>query len=1105
MAIDFSRYNLQPQNTTPSSTAPKTPIDFSKYNLKSTQSETQPETSFTEDAVNAITGGFSKAGGALLHAVMPESINKQMLPGNKVSTITGKQEDIAGYREGKKLTGSEAAKDYAGTALELASYTPVGRGAKAVTAGVKGVAKLTATQLAKEGMISGALQGAGEAMQENKDLASTIGSAAAGGVIGGVAGPVLGKTAEYGGKKIVRGVEKALSPVTAYTKSAIENVKKAIPVTTLMKPGQFVKQPEKSLRALRVIHDMSPEITITREGGEQVPFNPKTADYIDTNEAVVQTKQKLFKGISDAYKEMTGKGFTLDPNGSFKIDGKESKLNDYLIHLKASPTTTYEEKNAIEQIMNEMTNMTHADGGIPAEYLQEYMPKLSLRSQPGYGNSSALSAKMNAKLQGILSDYVDQQFEKIDVPQLRKLKDDYASIKSVERFIFNEAKKEARKLDTSIASNLGDYGNAEMLSAFVNAARAATGDTTALGQLAKGAAIKGMSMYRKAVGDRSNFLRKAFEDIEKIKARESSGPGAIEATVHEIKQGVKRGAFGGSIDFNAEIPLKKDKYTRDVVGKFAKDNAPMTYIPRDVKITDEHMAHLSAVNKILHSNGTDEMKAIQLDRYTPFFKQLGLDIKEIKKEYLPTIADLMDEAEVKRMNADMGTPGVKTMNERFADKKELPKYVGESDLTIKTLEKLKGKSLVSKEYIANLAKNPDLKQSERDVINGILEQYPEGNVNVNDFAQKIKAELLPLERKVVGEGKNLSKYESISLPDDLRGSVKNYTENIYASPIKTSAGNVHFGGSKAGENYFGHTRVEDMADNKTRRVIEVQSDLYQKGRLEGEKGYPKTAEYKGKEYVVMNVNNQYVTLGDISNLGKPLSSFPAVNEVKVDDVKFNYDQNRVKDVAKLAQYNDPTAHFRMIREEIKKAAEDGKTKLQFPTGETAMKIEGLGVNSDNWLTDTGRVSNRMTVADLRVGREISQPAGDPWIITDVLGDGKFKAVPKRNLDQEIENFSKVKEKPTPQMLYDYLSDYKETFDISGKVNTNNPIYKFYEKEVQKYLKKFGGTPVVDDKGVSWIEVPIKKEQAKMPVEAFGVLPVGAAALGGEKSKDTKKK
>lgn len=31
----------------------------------------------------------------------------------------------------------------------------------------------------------------------------------------------------------------------------------------------------------------------------------------------------------------------------------------------------------------------------------------------------------------------------------------------------------------------------------------------------------------------------------------------------------------------------------------------------------------------------------------------------------------------------------------------------------------------------------------------------------------------------------------------------------------------------------------------------------------------------------------------------------------------------------------------MAREEIAKAVKDGKTKVQFPTGETAMKIEGL--------------------------------------------------------------------------------------------------------------------------------------------------------------------
>lgn len=70
------------------------------------------------------------------------------------------------------------------------------------------------------------------------------------------------------------------------------------------------------------------------------------------------------------------------------------------------------------------------------------------------------------------------------------------------------------------------------------------------------------------------------------------------------------------------------------------------------------------------------------------------------------------------------------------------------------------------------------------------------------------------------------------------------------------------------------------------------------------------------------------------------------------------------------------------------------------------------------------------------------------------------------------------------------SNLAETFDISGKVDTNNPIYKFYEKDVQKYLNKFGGKKVVDDKGVSWIEVPITKEQGKMPVEAFGKAQIG---------------
>ena len=165
----------------------------------------------------------------------------------------------------------------------------------------------------------------------------------------------------------------------------------------------------------------------------------------------------------------------------------------------------------------------------------------------------------------------------------------------------------------------------------------------------------------------------------------------------------------------------------------------------------------------------------------------------------------------------------------------------------------------------------------------------------------------------------------------MRGSVKNYKENIYESPVKTSAGSTHFSGQT--DKYFGHTRIEDMADNKTRRVIEVQSDLYQKGNLEKE---------------LMN------------------------NEVK--NGSGNYAdrlQNRAKEYVKLNQYNDPTAHFRMIREELKKAAQDGKTKLQFPTGETAMKIEGLG-ETQSWgvrNTNTGGMVP-ISEANMKVGMKV---------------------------------------------------------------------------------------------------------------------------------------
>lgn len=76
----------------------------------------------------------------------------------------------------------------------------------------------------------------------------------------------------------------------------------------------------------------------------------------------------------------------------------------------------------------------------------------------------------------------------------------------------------------------------------------------------------------------------------------------------------------------------------------------------------------------------------------------------------------------------------------------------------------------------------------------------------------------------------------------------------------------------------------------------------------------------------------------------------------------------------------------MIREEISQASKDGMKVLQFPTGETAMKIEGLGVNND-WFRD----GLNLKTDRLEVAAEISQTrdgsrygSENVWIITEVL-------------------------------------------------------------------------------------------------------------------------
>lgn len=413
-------------------------------------------------------------------------------------------------------------------------------------------------------------------------------------------------------------------------------------------------------------------------------------------------------------------------------------------------------------------------------------------------------------------------------------------------------------------------------------------------------------------------------------------------------------------------------------------------------------------------------------------------------------------------------------------------FSGFTDLSTKVLNKLVGRTEASKQFILDTmkytAKKQGLSKAESNLLLETLKEFPsQGKIAIKEFADNVKTKLLPLKANTLtADTEIFPSYGYVSLPKELRGGV-NYFERIWESPIQTSAASTHFG-QKDFPNYFAHTRIEDLVKpvtgrisprtgkfeavpmsleeakgipSGTRRIIETQSDLFQKGGL-------------GEEARVIGKPYEKITL------------------------------QRQEELTKLQPYRN-TWFERIIREEVREAAKDGKKALQFPRGETAMKIEGLG-ETNVWTTVIDKHLKDLIGHPelLKVGKEITRGAGyhDKWIIIDIIGDGKFKAISRSLLDNAFSEFRKdiqsfIKTGKQSSKLKQYMPQFTETFDISGKIDTQNYVYKLNEKIIPKFLKKIypDMTKITDPQGVKWWEIKIKPEYKKLPVEAFSIMPL----------------
>lgn len=478
-------------------------------------------------------------------------------------------------------------------------------------------------------------------------------------------------------------------------------------------------------------------------------------------------------------------------------------------------------------------------------------------------------------------------------------------------------------------------------------------------------------------------------------------------------------------------------------------------------------------------------------------------------------------------------------------------FEGLEGLSTRLVEKFKGEPEVIKkgrfDELLNKAKKEGIRQADEELVTRMAARQGD-QINLTKLADDVRQELLPLEATPV----KVPRWSHIG--EDFIGQGR-YGEVVYQSPVKTSAGDVHFrtqrgmasrGGLNAQESarleqleikmdrvdrlpaeemaeyqrlaakrsagrdeefprYFSHVRYEDMADGTTRKILETQSDLMQKGNLDREisqiglRGEGLTPE-------VARRNEQLVR----KYIDGTLTEAERVEWEKITKAR-NLEAQKVvrgSELNRLRIYEtDTNAHLRTFREEVNRAAKDGKNRILIPDGETAMRIEGLGSEAQGFgweilregqrVVEPGARGSRadleqLTPRNIKVGQRISRenfiPDETEWIVTEVLPDGKFRAVPKNVFESKGIDPGILAQRGAGSRFTDIegIKRFEETFDISGKIDTSHFVYGLNEKDLVREARRLGlevAGKVEADNG-KWWEIKVPKGYGQ-PVEAFG--------------------
>ena len=286
--------------------------------------------------------------------------------------------------------------------------------------------------------------------------------------------------------------------------------------------------------------------------------------------------------------------------------------------------------------------------------------------------------------------------------------------------------------------------------------------------------------------------------------------------------------------------------------------------------------------------------------------------------------------------------------------------------------------------------------------------------------------------------------------------------------------------------------IESFDKTKTRRILEVQSDLFQKRRESGQlverkpfntnltsvpvNTFIKYSERAKANFVYEKINNQwYVTTPDGKFQVPEEAALEDYNK-SIQDTQGNTTDNQFLQL--LNKDNNWVTFF--IKSIIQDSAKKGYEKVLFPTGDTASKVEGHTTLEEFKKQKEDRI------------KELQKQLEKPEYVVDWVDTSGY---PGNNIvfktEQEALNYVKTENAKLPedveggyQLLFNgerlnreikLLKKELERVETEG-FGALKPIYNFYENTVTNILKKQGYTPevITDEYGNTWNEITVNQ-------------------------------